>query len=145
MKSEATTTTTTTYTISRDDDSSSKNPNWLRNGKSSMFKDRIKRLNYDDYCSKTHFLDLKLWQLTISKPVEKVKMIYLKMKPLILFTTIYFTNDSPSHGMVITPLSKYTIKIIFASKFQSLWSKGKHSWLWIWRPLVSSQLNQHFH
>ena len=34
------------------------------------------------------------------------------------------------------PPCRIACKNFFAPKLQSQWSKGKHSWLWIWRPRV---------
>ena len=47
----------------------------LRNGEQSNFEVWKKCVNYNDLCRKSHFfqtilLDLELWQLIISKPVE---------------------------------------------------------------------------
>ena len=55
---------------------------------------------------------------------------------LTLFPQVIFQLIPPRRGSSRLPPSRIGYKIFFAPKLQSPWSKGKHSWLWIWRPRV---------
>ena len=59
---------------------------------------------------------------------------YTHINPIHHF--IFYWQFHISWGGHHPPSSKVRLKNFFASKLQSWWSKGKHSWLWIWRPRV---------
>ena len=59
---------------------------------------------------------------------------WLKVNPI--HHLIFYRRFPLSEGGHHPLSSKATFEIFFASKLQSWWSKGKHSWLWIWRPRV---------